>query len=799
VQGSDVFRSSVRRPAAAVALTVASAALVAVLGVVDPPAAMPLGAFLSGATAVVSGSVLFARGRRGPRAAPFRRWLGACLVVWGSGQVLQGVIAFGSTPQFPTPGDVLSFLAAPLAVIGVLAVPRAAAGARPALRMLLDSTLLSVPVALLVWRLGFSEVFTAAAEPPWFAVPVLLADVLVTSSTILLALRDLDRHMVLTAAGVACYAVGDLVTLHATLPSGGLWPWQGAVLWCLSWPLIAAGLLGYDPSHPHAEDRPEPVDPDARVVLVTTTAALCLLGIGVASLVLWPSPAADPVSLWLVLVSVLVICVRETLNARLRAGLLQRLHDEASTDPLTGLANRRVLAARLAAIPPREDWCLVSVDLDGFKSVNDVLGHAAGDRLLTAVGQRLREAAPEPALVSRVGGDEFAVLLPGDLAHAAAVARRLVAWVERSVADVEGGHRVAVSASGGVAAVGPGGLPALPGGRPAPLSEHATPLVQPVPGAHQQPPGEQAGGSHPSPDPLEALSAAGAALRMAKTAGRGRVEVFDRTASTVHRRRLTVEERLRAAVQAGEFMVQYQPIVDLQHGGLAGVECLARWEDRVLGTVDPQELIPVAEETGLVIALGEFVLHRSLAEAREARLPERGLRVSCNVSPLQLRVPGFDRMVEAALQAQRVPAAALVLEVTEAVLITEGGPAVQTLRGLADLGVTIAIDDFGTGYSALGYLPRLPAQLLKIDKSLTASLLEDPAMRAITRAVVDLGHGIGMGVVVEGIETPPVAELVTRMGVRYGQGSLYGAAQPLAALLRTADRQPDDPIVAVGG
>jgi diguanylate cyclase (GGDEF)-like protein len=750
---------------------VLGATVVAVVGLSDARAAMPLGAFITGGTALASGTVLFLRGRRGPSAASFRRWLGATLVVWGSGQVLQGVIATVGEPRFPTPGDVLSFVAAPLAVIGALAVPRAMSGARPALRLLLDTTLLTVTAALLVWRLGFSAVFTASPDPPWFAVPVLLADVAVSALVFLLALRDLDRSMGLTALGVACYAVGDLITLHATLPSGGEWPWQAAVLWCLAWPLIALGLLGYAPDGAALAERGEPVDPDARLVVVATTGGLLLLGLGVVSLLVWPADRSDPVSLWLVLGAVLVLWVRELLNARLRAGLLQNLHDQATQDPLTGLANRRALTARLGSLAPGEDWCLITMDLDGFKSVNDVLGHAVGDRLLHAVGARLRETVPPRALVARIGGDEFAVLLPGGLRHGAAVGHQVVSCVRRSMGDVDGVQRVSVSASAGVAAAG-----------------------------------------RATSDPLEALSAAGAALRIAKTAGRNRVEVFDRTVELVHRRRLSVEERLRAAVKAGELRVQFQPIVDLAQGRrLASVEALARWDDVELGTVDPQEFIAVAEQTGLVVDLGEWVLHRTMHEARAARLVERGVRVSLNVSPLQLRVPGFDRVVEEALATYAMPPEALVVEVTEAVLVEEDGPSVQILRRLADHGVTIAIDDFGTGYSALGYLRRLPAHLLKIDRSLTVSLLEDPSARAITRAVVDLSRSIGLSVVVEGIETPHVADLVERMGARYGQGDLYGVPQPLEHLVgglgslgarpirRSPDAESDDPVVPVGG
>jgi EAL domain-containing protein (putative c-di-GMP-specific phosphodiesterase class I) len=260
------------------------------------------------------------------------------------------------------------------------------------------------------------------------------------------------------------------------------------------------------------------------------------------------------------------------------------------------------------------------------------------------------------------------------------------------------------------------------------------------------------------------------------------VQLFDDDAARLRRRRLTVEERLRAAVAAGRIGLHYQPIVALETGRPAGVEALARWADPELGTVPPEEFIGVAEESGLVVPLGELVLNEAIRQAVEAGLPAAGVRVSCNVSPLQLRVPGFHRVVEDALGAHRMPASNLVVEVTEASLVEEDGVAARTLRILDELGVRIAIDDFGTGYSALGYLRWLPAKILKIDKSLTASLTEAPRARAITETVTALGNEIGLSVVVEGVESREVADLVHAMGADYGQGSLFGRPAPLDQL-----------------
>jgi sensor c-di-GMP phosphodiesterase-like protein len=299
-------------------------------------------------------------------------------------------------------------------------------------------------------------------------------------------------------------------------------------------------------------------------------------------------------------------------------------------------------------------------------------------------------------------------------------------------------------------------------------------------------------GTTSTEDPLSALSAASAALQLAKSGGRDRVEVFDGAAALVRSRRLSVEERLRAAIRKGDLDVRYQPVVDLRTGAISGVEALARWADPRLGTINPQEFIPVAEQTGLVVALGELVLHRTLEEATEHGLPQRGIRVACNVSPMQLRVPGFPQLVEDALATYALPPELLLVEVTEAVLVEEDGPGVQALRRLAEAGVTIAIDDFGTGYSALGYLRRLPAHALKIDRSLTSALVDEVEARAITRAVIDLGASLGVSIIVEGIETSDVAELVTSMGAGYGQGLLYGSAMPMADIVRLSRRPPSN-------
>jgi diguanylate cyclase (GGDEF)-like protein len=796
-----------------IALSVIAGATVAVMALLGVDGALSLGAIFPGLIALASGLMLTIRGSRPPSRALYRQLLGSALTVWGIGQLSNGVAVTIGTPVFPTPGDMISFIAAPLAVWGLLAVPRRTAVAHPAWRLGLDSLLLGVSLALPIWQFFFVKIF---AEPftlsDLAAVLVLVADITVVCIAALAFVRDLDRNLLLACLGTVCYAVGDLINMHATLDDPRQWLWPGAVLWCVAWPLIAAGLFRYEPTQTHNERVVQPVDPDARGVMITTTVSLALLLLALGVRVASDRP--DQVAISLVAVAVGVFWARELLNARFRTELLRQLHAEATADPLTGLANRRVLAAAMGNLPQGEPWCLLTVDLDGFKDVNDLLGHATGDKLLAAVAHRLLQASPSNALVSRIGGDEFAVLLPGDIEVGTRVGQLIVTAVRQSAADVEGVARVEVSASIGVAAVNAAGPPAdgvidlTDAARAADAALASSDVLH----APAHPNGSQNGSlngheldldfeldeldaQHPQildepptvVDPLGALSASGAALRVAKAAGRNRVEVYDAGVAQIRQRRLRVEERLRSAVETGAITVLFQPIVDLRRGVLAGAEALARWNDPQLGRVDPGEFITVAEQTGLVVAIGEQILEATLSNGVKEGLFDRGLRLSCNVSPVQLRVAGFHQVVQEAIASHGVPREQLVIEVTEQVLVEEG-QAAQTLHRLAALGITIAIDDFGTGYSALGYLQRLPADILKIDRSLTSSLIAEPRSRAITRAVLDLGRTVGVSVVVEGVETSQVDDLVRRMGVGFGQGLHYGEAMTAPELAAMADR-----------
>jgi EAL domain-containing protein (putative c-di-GMP-specific phosphodiesterase class I) len=235
--------------------------------------------------------------------------------------------------------------------------------------------------------------------------------------------------------------------------------------------------------------------------------------------------------------------------------------------------------------------------------------------------------------------------------------------------------------------------------------------------------------------------------------------------------------------------VRFQPIVDLRENRLAGAEALARWRDPDLGDVAPAEFIPLAEQTGLVTELGEYLLHSTFQACRDAGYFDEDLRVSCNVSPVQLRAPGLDVVIEQTLAEYGIAPDRLVIEITESVLVEEDGPAVRTLRRIADLGVTVAIDDFGTGYSALGYLRRLPAGMLKVDRSMTRDVMVDAESRALVGAIVDLGRAVGLDVVVEGVEAKEVGALALDLGAAYAQGLWYGDAMPVEDVVAMAQNK----------
>ncbi|MTV24153.1 EAL domain-containing protein [Nitriliruptoraceae bacterium ZYF776] len=411
------------------------------------------------------------------------------------------------------------------------------------------------------------------------------------------------------------------------------------------------------------------------------------------------------------------------------------LERQASHDPLTGLANRDLLARRIASVlarqrPGRRHDAVVFIDLDDFKTVNDSLGHAAGDELLRSVADRIRIGLRPGDTAGRLGGDEFALLLEDldDPRDAIAIAERLRDAVE--VPHDLSGRPVQTSASFGIAMLGEGGT------------------VETV------------------------LRDADLAMYRAKELGKGRVACYEPSLHAAAVRRLDLRSELGGALARGELAVHLQPIVDLASGDVTAYEALLRWEHPAFGAVPPADFIPIAEETGTIHRLGAWVLREScvwLADQHAAG--HEDLAIEVNVSPRQLEDPSFGGAVAEVLRETGLRPAALVLEITEQALMSPS--AWQELEELSALGVRIAVDDFGTGYASLAYLGALAVDVLKIDRTFVEQLGRDTRSRAVPQAIVQLAASLGLEVIAEGVETSCQLQALRELGCHRGQGYLF--------------------------
>ncbi|MFF9911494.1 putative bifunctional diguanylate cyclase/phosphodiesterase [Streptomyces sp. NPDC013457] len=416
--------------------------------------------------------------------------------------------------------------------------------------------------------------------------------------------------------------------------------------------------------------------------------------------------------------------------------------EEQLRDPLTGLPNRQWLLERAwTALEEAEGEgarsALVLIDLDRFRSVNDTLGHLAGDRLLLQIAERLKLALPRGAEAARLGGDEFAVLLPtaDSTTSAQRVARHLVAELS-SPLDLDG-LTLVLEASAGVAV----------------FPDHAL-------------------------DAEGLLRRADVAMYQAKRDRTG-VEVYESKRDSNTPDRLGLLGDLRRALDAGEVELHYQPKVRFD-GQVAGLEALVRWVHPERGRVPPDEFIAIAESSGLMPHLTEYVLETALAQVARWRAQGLNVPVAVNVSPRDVHTPGFAGAVAARLARHGVPAGALQLEITEHVLLEDPQRAADTMAGLTGHGVKMSLDDFGTGYSSLVHLRRLPVSELKIDRSFVARLAVDAEDAEIVRCTLDLAHSLGLLVVAEGVEDDETWERLRDLGCDAVQGWLVAAAMPPA-------------------
>jgi diguanylate cyclase (GGDEF)-like protein/PAS domain S-box-containing protein len=433
-------------------------------------------------------------------------------------------------------------------------------------------------------------------------------------------------------------------------------------------------------------------------------------------------------------------------NITERKAFEDELHHHAFYDSLTGLANRRLLVEQLDQALQRsaldgQTHALIFVDVDRFKSINDSLGHATGDEFLIAIAARLKAVVRGRDLLARFGGDEFVVLLQdvADVAEAVVAARQMCAAVERPMV-LANGYEMVATVSVGIA-----------------LTE--------------------AGATAD-----DVLRDADVAMYEAKTRGGGGVHrVFDQASmGTRSSERLQIEADLRKGLERRELEVHYQPLYALDGQQIVGAEALVRWRHPVRGLISPMNFIPMAEETGLILPLGQYVLEQACHQVRSIR--DRlhvELPISVNLSPRQFQEKGLLAQVAAALGANGLPSDALIFEITETAVMQDLSGAREVMKKLNRLGVRLAIDDFGTGHSSLAYLKQFPVQEVKVDRVFVQGIAHDPVDSAIVRAIIDLARAMGIDAVAEGVETLAQVSGLQDLGCPVAQGFYF--SRPLAA------------------
>ena len=429
-----------------------------------------------------------------------------------------------------------------------------------------------------------------------------------------------------------------------------------------------------------------------------------------------------------------------------RKAFEDELHHHACYDSLTGLANRRLLVERLdqalrRSVLDRKTHALIFVDVDRFKSINDSLGHVTGDGFLVAIGARLKVMVRSGDLLARFGGDEFVVLLEdvGGVDVAVAAARRICAAVQKPIV-LRDGYELVASVSVGVALTEPG----------------------------------------KSAD--DVLHHADVAMYEAKAkGGGGTYRVFDHASmGTRSSERLQIEADLRKGLERDELEVHYQPFYALHGERIVGAEALVRWRHPANGLISPESFIPIAEETGLILPLGRYVLDKACQQVCSIR--DRlgvDLPISINLSPRQFQESGLPAHVGAMLESTGLPAKLLIFEITESMVMADLSGAREIMKKLNSLGVRLAIDDFGTGHSSLAYLKQFPVHEVKVDRAFVQGVAESPVDSAIVRAVIDLASAMGIATVAEGVETRSQVAGLKMIGCEVAQGFYF--SPPLCA------------------
>jgi len=425
----------------------------------------------------------------------------------------------------------------------------------------------------------------------------------------------------------------------------------------------------------------------------------------------------------------------------------------AQHDDLTQLPNRALLQDRIDTALARAQRAgsligVLMIDLDHFKRINDSLGHHVGDQVLLTVAERLTHCVRGIDSVARMGGDEFVILLT-DLRDTTSIDRVAENVISAFLQPITvGTYDLLLSASVGSCQYPLDGL-----------------------------------------DCATLLKNADAAMYQAKAAGRGCYRSFSADMMHAVHQKLTLEGEMRQAISRGEFSMHYEPQINLDTGEVTSMEALIRWHHPQRGLISPAEFIPVAEETGLIVAIGEWTLRTACLEARQIQQRlNRPLSVAVNLSPRQFSQPNLVEQVQRALALSGLEPESLVLEITEGSLMAKSEDTIRVLRRLRLLGIAIAVDDFGTGYSSLSYITRFPVDVLKIDRSFVRDICEDHADAAVAQAIIAMAHGLGIAVVAEGVETREQLEFLRSRGCDSAQGYLVGRGTPAAAFIGQGHR-----------
>jgi len=702
--------------------------------------------------------------RQGLDPATRRAWrfgAAACLctfigdTIWLYFELVRGI------EDTPIWDDTISLLGFPLWVLGLLSFPAAPRARSERARFWLDIATVFVGGAMVSWYLVLQP--TALAEQSSvrdrlvaLAFPVGDLVVLVAIAAVMARAPTsaAQRPLRVLVVALGCGFVADLLYGHLRLldayHTGDSIDW----IWLVEGTLCALAAylqLTVATTESHA---PRSRGGSPSILPYLSVAA----GFAILVAVVRPAWASDVGrAVFGAITLTALVVVRQLLAARDNARLLAeraereaRFRHEALHDPLTGLANRALLRDRAehallrASRRPSLPLAMIFLDLDNFKTVNDSLGHAAGDALLVEASHRLVACVRASDTVARLGGDEFAIFIeePTDGESCALVTARILAAMERPF-EVER-RDIFVGASLGVAVAAAG--------------ETADDL----------------------------LRNADVAMYMAKTRGKGRFEYFQPAMRTLAMDRMELETDLRHALDAQEFVLHYQPIVILETGAITGVEALVRWQHPRRGLLAPSEFISAAEETGMIVPLGAWVLREACRQAAvwHRRQAEDGgdtspLAISINVSGRQLVTPQIVQDVRTAIETSGIDPQTVILELTESVLTEQTDPVLETLRELKMLGVRLAIDDFGTGYSSLSSLHQLPIDILKIAKPFIDHIDETRGRHALAHAIITLGNTLAVRTIAEGIELPGQRDRLQQLGCELGQG--FHFSHPLSA------------------